>query len=97
MSPAVPSRLAATVFRSDTEHTTCFAITARLEPGILPRVLELFAKRGITPAYCCSRVSGRELTIDLQVRGLAPDIARHLAASFREMPSVRTVLMCERG
>jgi len=79
------------------EPTTCFSVTADLEPGVLPRVLELFAKRGLTPAYCCARVAGGELTVDLQVRSLPPELAAHLAACFRQIPAVVTVLTCERG
>ncbi len=91
------SPYAATAFAADTDTTTCFSVTAHLEPGVLLRVLELFAKRGLTPGYCCSRIVGREMTIDLHVRGLDRDIAAHLAASFRQMPSVGTVLTCVRG
>jgi acetolactate synthase small subunit len=91
------SPFAATLSAVDPQTTTCFSVTARLEPGILPRVLDLFAKRGLTPSYCCSRAAGREMSIDLQVRGLDPDIASHIAACFRQMPSVGTVLTCVRG
>ena len=76
--------------------TACFSVVAESDPGIMPRVMALFAKRGLLPTYWCSRVSGGELTIDLQLQGMDQDTARYLAACFREMQSVRTVLTSEK-
>ena len=36
--------------------TACFSVVARAEPGVLPRVIELFAKRGLVPTRCHARV-----------------------------------------
>ena len=49
--------------RPDREPTACFSVAAAAEPGVMPRVLELFAKRGLVPTHWCSRVSGRALVI----------------------------------
>jgi len=77
--------------------TACFSVVADAEPGVMPRVIALFAKRGLLPDYWCSRVSGGELTIDLQIDGMELDTAAYLAACFREMPTVRTVLTSEKS
>ncbi len=54
-------------------EAACFSVHARAEPGIMPRVMELFAKRGLVPSSWHSATSGEndgELTIDLQLRGM---------------------------
>ena len=49
-------------------RVACFSIQAEAEAGILPRVLEIFAKRGLVPRRWVSDVTGpgsRELSIDV--------------------------------
>src|SRR5262245_10563270 len=65
--------------------TYCFSIQAAADPGLLPRVLELFAKRNLVPSRChavLSEPEGEELLIDLQVEALAPEEAEHIARSL---------------
>ena len=40
------SHFAATVAEADFPASACFSVHARAEAGVMPRVLELFAKRG---------------------------------------------------
>lgn len=73
----------------------CFAVHARAEPGVMPRVLELFAKRGLVPSSWQSSTSGSDqsqLTIDIQMRGLARETVDYLAACLRQIVSVEAVL-----
>ena len=62
----------------------------------MPRVLELFAKRGLVPTSWISRVSGQDLTIDLQMRGLDAADAGYLARSLRQIVAVEMVLLSEK-
>jgi len=85
-------------FRENSE-TACFSVHARAEPGIMPRVIELFAKRGLVPSSWHSATSGplengveSELTIDIQMRGMAADTADFMAARLRQMADVEVVL-----
>lgn len=80
----------------ETEFTACFSVIAKLDPGLMPRVLELFAKRGLIPTYWCSRVTGPEVTIDLQMERLDRETTAYLAACFRQIPTVRAVLTSEK-
>lgn len=83
----------------DAQATACFSIQALAEPSIMPRVLELFAKRGLIPSRWHSDLGGRrrdELTIDLQVEGLSLAQRDHAAASLRGMVSVTSVLVSEK-
>jgi hypothetical protein len=66
----------------------------------MPRVLELFAKRNLVPARWVSDVGGpdgRELSIDLQVEGLTPELTDYIARCLRQVWGVRTVLTSEKG
>ncbi len=79
---------------------SCFAIHAEAEPGVLPRVLQLFAKRSLVPErWHSDRVGpgGRELAIDLQVGGLTPELTDYLARCLRQLHSVETVLTSEKA
>ena len=81
-----------------TRSTACFSVTAEAEPGIMPRVLELFAKRGLVPSLWHSKVTPTgELTIDLQMDGMEPSLARQIAKSLRQVWGVSTVLTAEKG
>jgi len=73
--------------------TTFFSVQARAEPGVMPRVLELFAKRGLVPELWHSAVvrPGTRLTIDIEVAGLG-DAAEYVANCMRQISGVDVVL-----
>ena len=72
--------------------TACFSVHAHPEPGILPRIFELFAKRGLVPQRCHSSVSGTVLSLDLQVDGLDRDVVDYIARCMRQIVGVEVVL-----
>lgn len=81
-----------------TKPTACFSVTAEAEPGVMPRVLELFAKRGLVPSLWHSKVAPTgELTIDVQMDDMADPLARRIAANLRQIWGVATVLTAEKG
>jgi hypothetical protein len=83
----------------DATTTACFSIQADADPGVMSRVLELFAKRGLVPSSWHSRVGGLradELIIDLQMRGMVRTEADFVAACLRQIPAVDCVLTSER-
>ena len=85
--------------QSEPSPTACFSVHARAEPGVMPRVLELFAKRGLVPSSWHSSVGGAdgdELTIDVQVRGMEGDTADYVAACLRQLAYVEVVLTSEK-
>jgi hypothetical protein len=78
--------------------TACFAVRAAADPGALPRILELFAKRGLVPASVQARLSGATepaLSVDLQVAGLEPAMVEVVAESLRQVWVVERVLTAE--
>lgn len=80
-------------------RVTCFSIRAAADPGVMPRVLEVFAKRSLVPERCHADVAGaarEELTIDLQVGDLDPETGAYLARCLRQIWSVEAVLTSEK-
>jgi acetolactate synthase small subunit len=91
--------LAATTADDELPAIACFCVHARAEPGAMPRVLELFAKRGLVPSVWHGAIDGTneaQLTIDIQMRGLDRDVMDYIAACMRQMPFVEVVLTSER-
>jgi acetolactate synthase small subunit len=79
--------------------TACFSVHAHAESGVMPRVLELFAKRGLVPSAWNSATHGTDqtqLTIDIQMRGLGRDLMDYLAACLRQIAYVEVVLTTEK-
>ena len=77
----------------------CFSIQAVAEPGVMPRVLELFAKRNLVPKRWHSDVTGpsnQDLSIDLQVTGLDSQTADYVARCLRQVYGVDSVLTSEK-
>ena len=69
-----------------------YTLQARAEPGVMPRVVELFAKRGLVPQKWYSTASGPALTIDVQLGGIERDVADYIARCMRQIVGVETVL-----
>ena len=93
------SHFAASVADNYLPATACFSVHARAEPGVMPRVLELFAKRGLVPSFWQSSTSGSDrslLTIDIRMRGLASDTTDYMAACLRQIASVEAVVTSQR-
>ncbi len=75
--------------------TACYAVRARAEPGIMPRVLELFAKRGLVPHHWRSTASPEALAIEVQIAGLDRGMADYIGRAMRQIAGVESVLMSE--
>jgi len=85
--------LAAAVAAAEPSVTTFFSVHARAEPGVMPRLLELFAKRGLVPDLWHSAIvrPGTRLTVDIEVAGLG-DTAEYVANCMRQISGVELVL-----
>jgi acetolactate synthase small subunit len=93
------SLFAATTADDNLPATVCFSVHARAEPGVMPRVLELFAKRGLVPSCWHSSISGADrsqLTIEIQMSGLGRETVNYLAACMRQIVFVEVVLTSQR-
>lgn len=79
--------------------TACFSLIARPTPGLMPRVLELFAKRDLVPSAFVARTEGRdgdELSIDVQMEGMDRELADYVARCMRQIVGVDVVLVSEK-
>ena len=88
-----------TPFRSN-QPVRCFSIQAEAEPGVMPRVLQLFAKRSLVPNRWHSDrcgPGGRQLAIDLQVEGLTSDECHYIARCLEQLHLVESVLVSEKS
>ncbi|HUC11108.1 MAG TPA: hypothetical protein VL985_11895 [Stellaceae bacterium] len=89
------SPVAASVADTSLPEVAFFSVYARAEPGVMPRVLELFAKRGLVPSSWHSAVSGADpsrLTIEIRMSGLGRNITEYIATCLRQIASVEAVL-----
>lgn len=81
---------------STESSVACFAVRAAADPGVLSRVVELFAKRGLVPKSVHARLAGAaedgSLLIDVQIDGLDPDTAERIADALRQIVAVERVL-----
>jgi acetolactate synthase small subunit len=86
--------LAAAVAAPEPSLTTAFSVQARAEPGVMPRLLELFAKRGLVPERWHSVVvrPGMRLAIDIEIAGLGDDTVEYVANCMRQVTGVELVL-----
>ena len=75
--------------------TAWFSVHARPEPGVMPRVLELFAKRGLVPLHFLGAASDTTLTIEVRIGGLGRDTVDYIARCMRQIAGVKAVLTAE--
>ena len=94
----MPARLAAVPHAAAVAtHTVAarFLVVAKADPGLLPRLLEPFAKLGHVPSRVhASRESGdgSEMTVDLRISGLAPRAAELIEFGLRRVLGVRQMI-----
>ena len=71
-----------------------FSLQASAEPGVMPRVLELFAKRGLVPDRWHSAVArpGMTLSIDIEIGGMESETTAYVANCMRQIAGVELVL-----
>lgn len=82
----------------------CFSVRADLEPGLLSRLIEPFAKRGLWPNKFYSQAVTTdqpdqitEAMIDIQIAGLDSSTADHIAMQIRGTVGVQSVLTSVRA
>ena len=81
---------------TDPNRLVRFAVRADADPGTLPRVLELFAKRGLVPLSLNSRLLGGEVAVEIEVTGMVAAESNHVGNCLRQIPMVLAVTVSER-
>ncbi|NKB60352.1 MAG: hypothetical protein GKS00_28935 [Alphaproteobacteria bacterium] len=77
------------------QNTACFSVTAQAGPGVLPRVLDYFAKRGLIPDQLKASRSGDVLTIDIHMIDMELELARYIGRCLDRIFEVDRVLVSE--
>ncbi|MCR9213050.1 MAG: hypothetical protein NXI13_04990 [Proteobacteria bacterium] len=72
-------------------HVAQFVIRADIEPSVLPRILENFALRNLTPLHLSAKQDNGELTIELTVEGLSNTEEAHLQLRLQNILPVNSV------
>ena len=71
--------------------TVRYCFEADAEPGVLPRALELLAKRGLVPARVFAQADADQLSVEIEVEGLEVDTAEHVGLCLGQIVGVREV------
>lgn len=80
--------------------TACFSLVAPSDPQVMPRVMNVLAKRSLVPSQCHAAAHGprgETLHVDLQVADADRDLAERLAADFGRLVCIARVLTSEKG
>ena len=78
---------------------SCFSLVAAADPGVLTRVINVFAKRGLIPSQVYSTLGGplsEDLHVDLQVTAMDASLREIIAESLRQTVCVQTVMTSEK-
>lgn len=84
---------------SQSKLTACFSVHAPTDSSVMPRVLEVFTRRGLIPSVWHSVLCGgqnEEIQIDVQVTDVDEPLAERLAQCLRVLPCVGCVLTSEK-
>jgi hypothetical protein len=73
--------------------TTRFDLRAEPSPGLLPRLLQPFAKRDVTPELFQARRSTEEMDITITCHDLEPGMAALIAGNLGQVIGVTRVLV----
>ena len=68
-----------------------FTILADAAPGLLPRLLQPFAKRDLTPDSFESWQSGGEMRVEIFMRAMPAEMAHLVDGNLRQVVGVRSV------
>ena len=73
--------------------TTRFDLRAEPSPGLLPRLLQPFAKRDVTPDLFQARRVGEEMDITITCQNLESGMAALIAGNLGQVIGVSRVVM----
>ncbi len=100
-SAVAPSTIPTSVVESAASTVDArYLVLASADPGLLPRLIEPFAKLGEVPSRMhASREAGdgSELTVDLRITGVAPRTAELIELALRRIVGVRQLIAVVEG
>ena len=69
--------------------TVRYCFEADAEPAVLPRALELLAKRGLVPARVFAQAADDLLSVEIEIEGLEAATAEHVGRCLSQIVGVR--------
>jgi hypothetical protein len=88
-----------TSFSARVNPVHCFSVTGMADPGLMSRIMELWAKRGLVPQrWHGGRTGpdGNDVYIDIETAELDAALAEQVASAMRCIFGVSQVLMSEK-
>lgn len=88
-----------TNFSRESHPVHCFSVSGMADPGLMPRIMELWAKRGLVPdRWHGGRTGpgGCDVYIDIETSELDHELARQIAEAMRCIFGVSQVLVSEK-
>jgi hypothetical protein len=95
-SPSLAATPLSTPAHSPETGRTYFFVTAEPDCNLLLRVLQSFARLGVTPYRVHASTeqgAGEEMSLELRIKGSDPAVAERLAALSRTVMGVHSVIM----
>ena len=80
---------------TDPRSDVTFTVRAQATPDVLPRVLDLFARRNLVPERWVSLRTGpgrAHLVFEIEIAAMAESVAERIAASMRQIVNVDSVV-----
>jgi len=71
------------------QSTIRYCFEADAEPAVLPRALELLAKRGLVPARVFAQADAGLLSVEIEIEGLEDDTAERVGRCLGQIVGVR--------
>jgi hypothetical protein len=76
----------------DRTQSVRFVLSADASPGLLPRVMEPFARRDLTPDAVSARVLGTLMHVDVAVAAMPCDALAYVEGNLRQIVGVRSLI-----
>lgn len=73
-----------------------FTVEALAEPGLLPRLLQPFAKRDLTPDHMLARREGEMLRVELGMTAMPAEMVHLIAGNLGQVVGVTRVTEARR-
>ena len=71
------------------QSTIRYCFEADAEPAVLPRALELLARRGLVPARIFAQTDAEILSVEIEIEGLQGETAEHVGRCLGQIVGVR--------
>jgi len=83
---------------SDSKHciAACFAVSAEPSPGLLPRLLQPFARRDLVPDHVIARREGAAMRVEIALDAMPAGMVHLVAGNLSQVVGV-TELRCTEG